>query len=106
MYSYVGEESGKEAKGVKKSVLRKTISHDDYKTCLFEKKVYTSDMPGLRSYDHIIKGETVHKVALAPLDTKRYILDDGISTLAYGHVGIPTSAWNPTEPHTPAPDTM
>ena len=49
-------------------------------------------MPGLRSYHHVIKGETVHKVALAPLDTKRYILDDGISTLAFGHVDIPTSA--------------
>ena len=31
MYSYVGEESGKRAKGVKKSVLKKTITHDDYK---------------------------------------------------------------------------
>ena len=49
-------------------------------------------MPGLRSRAHTIYGETVHKVALAPLDTKRYILDDGISTLAFGHVGIPTSA--------------
>ena len=105
MYSYVGEESGKHVKGVKKSVLRKTITHDDYRSCLLDKKVYTCDMPGLRSYNHVIKGETVHKVALAPLDTERYILD-GISTLAFGHVGIPTSAPNPTEPHTPAPDTM
>ena len=89
MYSYVGEESGKRAKGVKKSVLRKTITHDDYRTCLLEKRVYARDMPGLRSYHHVIKGETVHKVALAPLDTKRYILDDGISTLAFGHESIP-----------------
>ena len=72
MYSFVGEESGKRAKGVKKSVLRKMISHEDYKTCLFEKKVYTCDMPWVRSYNHVIKGETVHKVALAPLDTKRH----------------------------------
>ena len=41
MYSYVGEESGKRAKGVKKSVLKKTITHEDYKTCLFEKEVFT-----------------------------------------------------------------
>ena len=89
MYSYAGEESGKRAKGVKKSVLRKTISHDDYRTCLLEKKVYACDMPGLRSYKHTIHGETVHKVALAPLDTKRYILEDGITTLAFGHKDIP-----------------
>ena len=105
MYSYVGEESGKRAKGVKKSVLCKTITHEDYRTFLLEKKVYSRDMPGLRSYHHVIKGETVHKVALAPLDTKRYILD-GISTLAFGHVDIPTSTPNSTEPHTPAPNTM
>ena len=88
MYSYTGEDSGKRAKGVKKSVLRKTIQHDDYRTCLLEKKVYARDMPGLRSYNHVIKGETVRKVALAPLDTKRYILDDGITTLAFGHKDI------------------
>ena len=106
MYSYTGEESGKKAKGVKKSVLCKTITHDDYKNCLIKNEVYTCDMPGLRSCNHVIKGDTVHKVALAPLDTKRYILDNGISTLAFGHVDIPTSAPNPTEPHTPAPDIM
>ena len=90
MYSYAGEDSGKRAKGVKKSVLRKTITHDDYRTCLLEKRVYARDMPGLRSYKHTIHGETVHKVALAPLDTKRYILDDGITTLAFGYKDIPT----------------
>ena len=77
MYSFVGEDSGKRAKGVKKSVLQKTITHEDYRSCLFEKEVFHRDMPGLRSYNHVIKGETVYKVALAPLDTKRYILDDG-----------------------------
>ena len=90
MYSYVGEDSGKRAKGVKKSVLCKTITHEDYRSCLFNREVFHRDMPGLRSYNHVIKGKTVHKVALAPLDTKRYILD-GISTLAFGHVDIPTS---------------
>ena len=89
MYSFVGEESGKRAKGVKKSVLKQTITHDDYRSCLFEKEVFLRDMPGLRSRAHTIYGETVHKVALAPLDTKRYILDDGITTLAYGHIDIP-----------------
>ena len=67
MYSFVGEESGKRAKGVKKSVLKQTITHDDYRSCLFEKEVFLRDMPGLRSRAHTIYGETVHsKVALAP----------------------------------------
>ena len=88
MYSYVGEDSGKRAKGVKKSVLKKTITHEDYKNCLIKNEVYSRDMPGLRSYKHTIHGETVYKIALAPLDTKRYILEDGITTLAFGHKDI------------------
>lgn len=30
----------------------------------------------------------MNKVSLSPLDTKRYILDDGITTLAFGHYKI------------------
>ena len=89
MYSYVGEDSGKRAKGVKKSVLKKTITHEDHKNCLIKNEVYSRDMPGLRSYKHTIHGETVTKIALSPLDTKRYILEDGITTLAFSHKDIP-----------------
>ena len=70
-----------------------------------------SDQPHIhtrinRLWSPLAYGLGGNKVALAPLDTKRYILDDGISTVAFGHVDIPTSAPNPTEPHTPASDTM
>ena len=89
MYSYIGAECGKRAKGVNRSVLRNTITHDDYRDCLFGQQVYTRNMLGLRSHQHEIYGETVRRVALSPLDTKRYILEDGITTLAYGHKDIP-----------------
>ena len=39
----------------------------------------------LRSYNHQIYGINVNKTSLSPLDTKRWILDDGINTLAFGH---------------------
>ena len=36
MYSYkVGNSEPKKCKGIKKCVVKKTISFDDYKTCLF-----------------------------------------------------------------------
>ena len=89
MYSYTGQTDDRRAKGVNRSVLRNTITHDDYRDCLFDQQVYTRTMPGLRSHQHEIYGETVRKVALSPLDTKRYILEDGITTLAYGHKDIP-----------------
>ena len=45
MYSYTGEDSGKRAKGVKKSVLQNSITHDDYKKCLLNREVFSRDMP-------------------------------------------------------------
>ena len=80
VYSYTGEKSGKRAKGVKKEVLKKTISHDDYRDCLLNQVVFNRDMTQLRSYAHRIYGEVTKKIALSPLDTKRYILEDGCAT--------------------------
>ena len=88
MYAFVGEENGKRAKGVKKSVLSKTITFDDYKQCLNQEESNSRSMPGLRSHLHHIYGETVYKTALSPFDSKRYILEDGIHTLPYGHKDI------------------
>ena len=42
-------------------------------------------MISLRSHKHHVYGESVRKIALSPLDTKRYILDDGIRTRAIGY---------------------
>ena len=88
-YSYTGEVSGARAKGVKKSVLQKTISHDDYRKCLFNNNVITRNMTNIRSHSHRVFGESTAKVALSPLDTKRFILNDGTTTLAYGHKDTP-----------------
>ena len=38
----------------------------------------------LRSIKHNIYGLKVNKITLSPLDTKRYIASDGITTYAYG----------------------
>ena len=39
----------------------------------------------IRSHKHEIFSETVHKIALSANDDKRIILEDKISTRAYGH---------------------
>ena len=90
LYSYKmfkGEES-KKCKGIKKSVIKKSITHEDYKTCLFTGKEQLRKMNVIRSYDHEIYMEEVNKVALSTDDDKRYILEDGIHTLAWGHYKI------------------
>ena len=89
LYSYrmlKGKEE-KKCKGIKKSVVRKDISHEDYKECLF-KKPQMRKINVIRSYKHEIFSETVNKIALSANDDKRIILEDRISTLSYGHYKI------------------
>ena len=87
LYSYKmmeGKEE-KKCKGVKKAVVRKSITFDDYKTCLFSGKEQMRTMNVIRSYRHEIHSEEVNKVALSANDDKRVIMEDGIHTRAYGH---------------------
>ena len=87
LYSYKisGEEDHKKCKGVKKAVVRKSITHDDYKKCLLTREEQLRKMNVIRSHLHEVYTEEVNKVALSADDDKRVILTDGISTLAYGH---------------------
>ena len=87
LYSFVmdeGEES-KKCKGVKKQVVATSITHEDYKTCLRTGKEQLRKQNILRSYEHEVYTEKVNKVALSAQDDKRYILSDGVHTLAWGH---------------------
>ena len=45
----------------------------------------SATMKSFRSYDHDIFTIDMTKTALNAFDDKRYIEDDGIHTLAYGH---------------------
>ena len=90
LYSFImddGEET-KKCKGIKKQVVESSISHEDYKTCLTTGKEQLRKQNILRSYKHEVYTEEVNKIALSALDDKRYILSDGIHTLAWGHYKI------------------
>ena len=90
LYSYkmlAGEES-KKCKGVKKSVVKKSITHGNYKKCLFTGKEQLRKMNVIRSYRHEVYTEEVNTIALCPSDDKRHILEDGVHTLALGHYRI------------------
>ena len=89
LYSYRVEESyeEKKCKGVKKAVIKKTISFNDYKNCLFDNKPAMRKMNVIRSHLHTMYTETVNKIALSPFDDKRLIREDNIHTFAHGHRG-------------------
>ncbi|KAL9953136.1 hypothetical protein ACROYT_G040499 [Oculina patagonica] len=72
----------KKAKGVKKSVVKKQIMHEQYKETLFGTKQLWHGMNILRSEGHEIYGMHLNKVSLSPFDSKRLIADDGINTNA------------------------
>ena len=75
----------KKAKGVKKYVIKKHINFENYKDALFNKTKYTHEMNMIRSQKHQIYGLKINKTTLSPLDTKRYIAPDGITTYAFGY---------------------
>ena len=86
MYSVkVGKKNIRKAKGVKKNMIEKEITHEHYKEALFERKKFMHKMKILRSEGHEMYGMCMNKISISPFDTKRWISDDGIQTQAYGH---------------------
>lgn len=76
----------KEAKGVKKSVVKKTISFDDYIECLKTNHHLTRAQNTFRSIKHNMYSIHQEKIALNPGDDKRYLIEpDRVDTLAWGH---------------------
>ena len=65
--------------------MKKTITFEDYKRCLFEGiNIHRSQMM-FRSEKHKIKTLEVNKLALSREDDKRFSRD-GIASLAMGHL--------------------
>ncbi len=85
LYSYkMQDKEEKKCKGIKKAVIKKNITFEDYKTCLFSGSEQMRKMNIIRSHNHEMFTEEVNKVALSAADDKRVILPDGIHTYAHG----------------------
>ena len=84
MYSLISvdDEGITKAKGVNKK-----IRHKEF-VVLFNKKVIRHNMKRVQSKLHRIGNYDVCKISLSCFDDKRYVLDDGVNTLAYFHKGI------------------
>ena len=95
LYSYkkLDGEEDKKCKGIKKCVVKKTLTFEDYKNCLLNnpKDVYRSQLM-FRYTNHEVHKIEVNKVALNRDDDKRISKRDGISTLTRGHRVL---SWSP-----------
>ena len=84
LYTFKVEDKGEtqKAKGVKGCVIKKSLSFEDYKNCLFSEDKVMKEMNIIRSENHNIYSMTVNKVALSANDDKRLICSNKINTLA------------------------
>ena len=84
-YKTLDKKEDKKCKGIKKCVVKKTLTFNDYKKCLDDgKNVYKSQML-FQNKDHEIYTSEINKIALNRDDDKRLVEVDQISTLARGH---------------------
>ena len=82
----------KKCKGIKKCIVKKTLTFENYKACLFNSEMTYRSQLMFRSIKHKIFMLEVNKVALNRDDDKRISRKDGISTLAHGHKSL---SWSP-----------
>ena len=87
MYSYVkeNEQTARTAKGIKKQVIRKNITHDNYIDVLFNDKQIMHTMKTIRSEKHQLGSFELNKISLSCFDDKRFIHQNGVTSYAYGH---------------------
>ena len=85
MYSLIAcdDKGVNKAKGVNKK-----LKHNEYIDVLFGKKVVRHKMKRIQNKLHSIVTYDLNKVSLSCFDDKRYVLKDGINTLAYFHKDI------------------
>lgn len=78
----------KRLKGVKRRVVQDEITYEDYYEVLDEREVKYNEMRAIRSEKHRLYSISLNKKSLSCFDDKRFILNCGIDTLAYGHYRI------------------
>ena len=91
MYSlltYDDKMAKRTAKGIKKRYVAKHLRHDMYLHTLRNKTIQHVKYRMFRSRAHRIETVECSKIALCAYDDKRYVTDNGIATLAYGHVKL------------------
>lgn len=84
LYSFklADKEELKKLKGIKKNVIKKEISFDDYKRCLFSGEEQMRTMNIIKSEHHEIYSMKMNNIGLSANDDKRQILADKVHTLA------------------------
>lgn len=87
-YETQGNALNVRAKGVQRKVAG-NLTYEEFEACLNDPTTKIIKQQRLfRSHMHIMYTEIMTKIALNGQDTKRFVLDDGTHTLAWGHYKI------------------
>ncbi|XP_024882124.1 uncharacterized protein LOC112461203 [Temnothorax curvispinosus] len=84
-----GKSDTKKIKGIKRNVVARTITFDDYVCCLNDAIRQFRRQSCIRSTAHEVHTVSELKLALSPYDDKRYVVPDSYDTLPWGHYKIP-----------------
>ena len=76
----------KKAKGTKQCVVKKMLSFNDYKNCLFANEKFLMSQQRFKSESHIVCTENINKIALSYNDDKRFVASNGIEIYPYGYI--------------------
>lgn len=86
MYSILWDHGAvRTCKGISRSVNKLVLKHEMYRDCLFNADQRVDQVTRIGSKGHKLFTFSHSKVSLSPYDDKRYINDDKVTTLAYGH---------------------
>ena len=92
MYSILPLEGEKKAtaKGIDGNVKDDILTHQDYKTSLFEKQQFTNKMMRIQHEKHQLYTMEIEKKSLSPFNDKKWITRDGnyFTSYSYGHYRI------------------
>ena len=96
MYSLITADNHekKTAKGVSSWVVKRDLKFENYRKCLANEKVekddvtYSHKMMTIKSYKHQLYTVEQKKKTLTCYCNKRYLLNDGITSVPYGHYSI------------------
>jgi len=76
------------AAGTKRDIARLKLNHKKYKETLQYLKDFNVTQTTLKSRNHHMMMISTNRISLSAYDDKRFILDNGVDTLAYGHVDL------------------
>ena len=87
LWPKMGNSKPKKCKGIKCCAVKKTISFDNYKKCLFNGERTHRSQLLFRSRKHEVKTLEVNKLALSREDDKRITIN-GVASYARGHYRV------------------